>query len=301
MATFKVNKKRDYTVLSNTPLREKNMSLKAKGLLCLMLSLPEDWDYSIPGLCAICKENQTAIQSALKELKEFGYLVVEKKYSNQTKSAHFEYIYNIYEEPLRVEQPEEDGINEAGDTSSPDTGNPYLENLGLNKSKDNNSHVVSKDTTLEKGHSQSSTRSETPSSGKLFSSAKSPTRKSSVQKTNTFITTCQREAVKKEFSKEVLAELDKYFRMLAELNCLLPSVSIAEQLTHLAKVPQHKQVSVVKNTISRGWKSLQYEAEATIAPRGSFVDTASPNTFTATPEDQKNGDWKKQIPEDHIF
>lgn len=301
MATFKVNKKRDYTVLSNTPLREKNMSLKAKGLLCLMLSLPEDWDYSIPGLCAICKENQTAIQSALKELKEFGYLVVEKKYSNQTKSAHFEYIYNIYEEPLRVEQPEEDGINEAGDTSSPDTGNPYLENLGLNKSKDNNSHVVSKDTTLEKGHSQSSTRSETPSSGKLFSSAKSPTRKSSVQKTNTFITTCQREAVKKEFSKEVLAELDKYFRMLAELNCLLPSVSIAEQLTNLAKVPQNKQVAVVKNTISRGWKSLQYEAEAAIAPRGSFVDTASPNTFTATPEDQKNGDWKKQIPEDHIF
>lgn len=302
MATFKINKKRDYTVLSNTPLREKNMSLKAKGLLCLMLSLPEDWDYSIPGLCAICKENQTAIQSALKELKEFGYLVVDKKYSNQTKSGHFEYVYNIYEEPVQVEQPEEDGINEAGDTSSPDTGNPYLENLGLNKSKDNNSRVVSKDTTLEKGQEQAPTRSETSSSsGKLFSSAKSPTRKSSVQKTNTFITTCQREAVKKEFSKEVLVELDKYFRMLAELNCLLPSVSIAEQLTHLAKVPQHKQVAVVKNTISRGWKSLQYEAEATSAPRGSFVDTASPNTFTATPEDRKNGDWKKQIPEDHIF
>ena len=305
MATFKVNKKRDYTVLSNTPLREKNMSLKAKGLLCLMLSLPEDWDYSISGLCTICKENQTAIQSAQKELKEFGYLVVEKKYSNQTKSGHFEYIYNIYEEPLQVEQPEEDGIDGAGDTSSPDTGNPYLENLGLNKSKDNNSHVVSRDTTLEKGQEQAPTRSETLSSGKLFRSAKPKTRKSSVQKTNSFITACQREAIKKEFSPAVLAELDKYFRMLAEMNALLPAVSIAEQLAYLAKVPKHRQIVVVKNTISRGWKSLQYEAEAITTGKSaggsSFVDTASPGTFHATPEEDKNGDWKKNIPEDHIF
>lgn len=304
MATFKVHKNSDYTVLSNTPIREKNMSLKAKGLLWLMLSLPEDWDYTIPGLCAICKENQTAIESAIKELKQFGYLVVEKKYANQTQSGHIEYIYNIYEEPVTQNQEEETPETGSGDEQPQDPENLPVENPGLNKVKSSNTHVVSKDTTFDKGHSQSSARSETPSSGKLFSSVKSPTRKSSVQKTNTFITTCQREAVKKGFSKEVLAELDKYFRMLAEMNCLLPSISIAEQLTHLAKVSRSKQVEVVKNTISRGWKSLQYVAEEVIAgkaSRGSFVDTASPNTFTATPEEQKNGDWKKQIPEDHIF
>lgn len=169
-----------------------------------------------------------------------------------------------------------------------------------NTTIDNNSNVVSKDTTL-----YSRSGSETSSSRKLFSSAKSQTRKSSVQKTNTFITTCQREAVKKEFSEEVLAELDKYFRMLAEMNTLLPAVSIAEQLACLAKVPKHRQIVVVKNTVSRGWKSLQYEADAVTkgkpASGSSFVDTASPGTFHATPEEDKNGDWKKNIPEDHIF
>lgn len=303
MATFKVNKKRDYTVLSNTPLREKNMSLKAKGLLCLMLSLPEDWDYSIPGLCAICKENETAIRSALKELKEFGYLVVEKKHSNQTKSGHFEYIYNIYEEPVQAEQPEEDGIGDANDTSSPDTGNPHLENLPLNKSKDqsNTTHVSSKDDTFDKGHSHSSARSGTPSSGKLFSSAKSTTRKSSVQKTNNFISACQREAIKKQFDISVLSVLADYFRMLAELNCLLPSISIAEQLAWLQKVPEDRQVAVVKNTISRGWKSLQYEAEAVLTSSIPIRDTADPNAFQAKTEEEKSRDWRKDVPADHIF
>lgn len=304
MATFKVHKRSDYTVLSNTPIREKNMSLKAKGLLWLMLSLPEDWDYSIPGLCAICKENETAIRSALTELKDFGYLVVEKQYPNQTQSGHIEYIYNIYEEPVAQNQEEETPETGNGNEQPQDPENLPVENPGLNKIKKSNTHVVSKDTTFDKGHSQSSARSETSSSGKLFSSAKSQTRKSSVQRTNTFITTCQKEAVKKEFSKEVLAELDRYFRMLAELNCLLPSMSIAEQLTHLKKVPVDKQATVVKNTISRGWKSLQYESEAVITgggSRGSFVDTASSNAFTAISEEQKNGDWKKEIPADHIF
>ena len=187
---------------------------------------------------------------------------------------------------------------------------PYVFNFtgskdSLRGSKDSllnnniNNNTVSKDTVLN-----TAPASAKQSSGKLFSSTKSPTRKSSVQKTNSFITTCQKEALKKQFPSEVLAELDKYFRMLAELNCLLPSVSIAEQLTHLAKVPQHKQVYVIKDTISRGWKSLQYAAEEATAPRvsrSSFTDTAAPNTFTATPEEEKNGDWKKQVPEDHIF
>lgn len=172
-----------------------------------------------------------------------------------------------------------------------------------NNNIDNNSnisHVSSKDDTLDRG---CSTRSETPqtSSGKLFSSEKPKTRKSSIQKTNSFITACQREAIKKEFSQEVLAELDKYFRMLAQLNCLLPALSIAEQLKHLKGVSASRQVEVVKNTISRGWKSLQYEASAVIANSRPSWDTAEPGTFQATPEEDKNGDWMKDIPEDHIF
>lgn len=99
LAVIRVNKTADYTVMSNAHLKEKGMSLKAKGLLSLMLSLPDSWDYSIAGLCAICKENETAIKSTLSELKLFGYLVITKKKPNETASGRFEYEYNIYEKP----------------------------------------------------------------------------------------------------------------------------------------------------------------------------------------------------------
>ena len=61
MSVVRVNKTKDFTIMSNHHLREKRMSLKAKGLLSMMLSLPDEWDYSISGLCAVCKENITAI------------------------------------------------------------------------------------------------------------------------------------------------------------------------------------------------------------------------------------------------
>lgn len=99
MAVIRVNKTNDYTVMSNTHFKEKKMSLKAKGLLSMMLSLPDNWDYSIEGLVGICKENETSIKSTLDELKEFGYLEVSKKLPNETKSGRIEYEYNIYETP----------------------------------------------------------------------------------------------------------------------------------------------------------------------------------------------------------
>ena len=99
MAIFRINKTKDYTVMSNYHLREKGMSLKAKGLLSIMLSLPESWDYSINGLVSICKENENAINSTLKELKSFGYLRINKLMPNQTNSGRIEYEYNIFEFP----------------------------------------------------------------------------------------------------------------------------------------------------------------------------------------------------------
>ena len=108
MAVFKVNTNTNYTVMSNTHLRDKNLSLKAKGLLSVMLSLPPAWDYSIEGLCAICKEKETSVQSALKELKIYGYLTVTKKYPNETASGRFEYIYDVYEEPQKQEGEKQD-------------------------------------------------------------------------------------------------------------------------------------------------------------------------------------------------
>ena len=81
-----------------------NLSLKAKGLMSLMLSLPEEWDYSINGLTQICKEECTAIESALKELKTFGYLIITKVLPNKSNTGRIEYEYNIFETPQRVEK-----------------------------------------------------------------------------------------------------------------------------------------------------------------------------------------------------
>lgn len=100
MSVVRVNKTRDYTVISNHHFKNKKLSLKAKGLLSQMLSLPDNWDYTIAGLCAINKENETAIKSALDELKECGYLVVSKLMPNQTDSGRIEYVYDIYEQPI---------------------------------------------------------------------------------------------------------------------------------------------------------------------------------------------------------
>ena len=99
MAKFKVNKTKDYTIMSNYHLKEKNMSLKAKGLLSVMLSLPDNWDYSISGLVAISLENETSIKSTLSELKKLGYLEVIKLMPNESETGRIDYIYNIYEKP----------------------------------------------------------------------------------------------------------------------------------------------------------------------------------------------------------
>lgn len=72
---FRVEKVKDYTTISNYHLRDKGLSLKAKGLLTLILALPEDWNFTIRGLSAICKEGAESIGTALKELEKGGYLV----------------------------------------------------------------------------------------------------------------------------------------------------------------------------------------------------------------------------------
>lgn len=117
---FNVHKNENYTIMSNYHLRERDMSLKAKGLLSVILSLPVDWDYSIAGLVAISRENETAIKSALNELKRFGYLRVTKQMPNETESGRIEYAYDIYEQPSADVAAENLAIEKQG-----------IENLGV--------------------------------------------------------------------------------------------------------------------------------------------------------------------------
>ena len=96
MSVIRVNNTKGFTVMSNYHFQDKEISLKAKGLLGLMLSLPSNWDYSINGLVAIVKENKVAVQSALKELEEHKYL---KRTRVQDETGRFDYVYDIYEKP----------------------------------------------------------------------------------------------------------------------------------------------------------------------------------------------------------
>jgi hypothetical protein len=96
MAVIRVNNTKGFTVMSNYHFQDKEISLKAKGLLGLMLSLPSNWDYSVNGLAAIVKENKAAVQTVLKELEEHKYL---KRTRVQDETGRFDYIYDIYEKP----------------------------------------------------------------------------------------------------------------------------------------------------------------------------------------------------------
>lgn len=134
MAVIRVNKTKDYTVMSNIHLKEKDMSLKAKGLLSLMLSLPDDWDYSVIGLVTLCKENESAIKSTLKELKEFGYLKINKIMPNESKSGRIEYIYDIFEFPKQ--EGEKQGVENQPLEFLP------LENLGQQNTNNKNTNKL---------------------------------------------------------------------------------------------------------------------------------------------------------------
>lgn len=97
MAVFRVEKTRDFTVMSNHHLRNPRLSLKAKGLLSLMLSLPEDWDYTTKGLAYICKDGIDAISTTLRELEDQGYLTRERVRMSNGRLGTVE--YTIHEQP----------------------------------------------------------------------------------------------------------------------------------------------------------------------------------------------------------
>ena len=112
MSVFKIKKQKNYTVMSNYHLQDKKLSYKAKGLLSFMLSLPEDWDYSISGLVKI-----------LKELQDNHYIEIEKIRGSK---GYFEYNYLIYEIPK----------------SNPDMPNPYLDKLDMDMPTQINTNII---------------------------------------------------------------------------------------------------------------------------------------------------------------
>ena len=137
MAVFRVEKSRDYTVMCNHHLRDKTLSLKAKGLLSQMLSLPDDWDYTLRGLAAINMEKLDAVRTAVLELERRGYIVRQQGRAANGKLAAVE--YTIFEHPQHPAAPRLENPNTAEptleeprldfpNTVKPNTDNPYTGN-----------------------------------------------------------------------------------------------------------------------------------------------------------------------------
>lgn len=118
MPVFHAKKTTDYTVMSNHHLRDKSLSLKAKGLLSQMLSLPEKWDYTLQGLAYINREQIDAIRQAVHELERAGYIVRTRERDNRGRLRGAE--YTIYEEPQLA--------SDLPALEKPASGKPMLEN-----------------------------------------------------------------------------------------------------------------------------------------------------------------------------
>jgi hypothetical protein len=151
MAVFRIERTRDYTVMSNHHLRNANLSLKAKGLLSMMLSLPEDWNYTTRGLAKICKEGVDAIGAALRELEAAGYIVRDR----QGRISDTEYV--IYEQP-QLRKP---------DTDSPDTENPYMDKPDTEKPAELNIEKSNTEKTITYGSSTDSIPFREPAAAQL--------------------------------------------------------------------------------------------------------------------------------------
>ena len=149
MAVYRVQRTRDYTVMSNYHLKDKGLTLKSKGLLSMILSLPEEWNYTTRGLASICKEGVDAIGSALKELETAGYIVRRQLRGANGRITDTEYI--IYEQP----QPKKPDMLPP-DVVSPDTENPDMVRPDMEKPAELNtkrSNIQKSNTHLSNTHS----------------------------------------------------------------------------------------------------------------------------------------------------
>ena len=122
MAVYRVERTKDYTVMSNYHLKDTALSLKAKGLLSMFLSFPDDWNYTTRGLASICKEGVEAIGNTIKELEKAGYIVRRQLRGANGRITDTEYV--IYEQPQPPE-PKDAAPDTPPGTGTPDTTSPY--------------------------------------------------------------------------------------------------------------------------------------------------------------------------------
>lgn len=160
MAVFRVEKTRNYTVMSNQHLRDRALSLKAKGLLSLMLSLPEDWDYTTRGLARICRDGLDSICATVRELEGAGYIVRKRERRADGTLGGIE--YTILEQPRQTDAPKRENPVQAENASDapkrafpeqvkPDQDNPARLNIQEQSKEKQNTDVFTSFPSFHRG------------------------------------------------------------------------------------------------------------------------------------------------------
>jgi hypothetical protein len=224
MAIFRTHKNQNYTVMSNYHLKEKNMSLKAKGLLSVMLSLPDDWDYSLAGLVAICKENETAVKSALKELKDFGYIRIDKLMPNETESGRIEYVYNVFEQPQNISKQEH---KKQALENQPLENQPIENQVQLNTKKQNTKELNTKKIKNKKN-----------------------------SKKDAKIEYITRKGLEYDLEENVIELVCTFFSGLIDNGRLVTNEKINATLSVLAKYNQTTQINAIQLSLDRGYVNI---------------------------------------------
>lgn len=254
---FRVNKTKGFSVMSNYHLQDKNLSLRAKGLLSLMLSLPDDWKFSIAGLASLCIEKEQAVKSSLDELKAAGYVVVTKLLPNQTASKRIEWLYDVYEKPqtkdLKEEQspaeqpPVTQGVDKQGIVSQA-VDSQGIENQGLQNTKvQTTKEQNTKKEVSKKVSSGNSARAKEPSFDEILDSV---------------------DVIKD--TPELREAFVNFIKMRKVIKAQLTNRGLELAINRafeLAKGNPQKMIAVVNQSVERSWRGIFELTEDKVEPK----------------------------------
>ena len=288
MAVFRVEKNRGYTVMSNHHLRNKDLSLKAKGLLSQMLSLPESWDFTLKGLSLINREQIDAIRAAVRELEQAGYIVRSRERDSQGRLRGADYI--IYEQP----QPVPDSPTLENPTlDNPTQEKPTQEKPTQEKTTQLNKDRSSKEKSITDGSNTDSIPILSPPSPLGEEAAAPPERKGTGAKSQSAVE-IYREIIKDNIEYEHLCQYAKGIdrdmlegekKLLSlvccKLLCAVAAPHVYEAVTATFTCAGNTFTAKGKTILTPGWKELDRRFKASFK---TDADDTAPEPARELPE-----------------
>lgn len=239
MPVIRVNKTKDYTVMANYHFKDKNLSLKAKGLLSMMLSLPDGWGYSVEGLAKLSSDGRDSVMATLRELERFNYLKRSRVRNESGKLG--EAIYDIYERPL-TEKPK---------LENPTLVKPTLENPTLLNTNRLNTKVLNTNKKVSKAQSSKP-----------------------VENFNSII----EEATESEELRSALIEFVKFRKLVKRPMTNKALELIISKLNRLGSSDREK-VEIINQSIERGWAGVFALKSDEPMQQGRYGQPTQPNPY----------------------